>query len=108
VGKFYSNSPIRAGGVDTLSVLIITCPKTITAPGITIMITSSIIDTAEIAGVNYQECPINVNGAEWSFVIIAGYRRIIIALIHPQISFLFLQMHLNLNAIKHRCIFLKE
>jgi hypothetical protein len=40
------------------------------------MIKSPITDTAEIVGVNYQECPINVTGAEGSSVIIADYRRI--------------------------------
>jgi hypothetical protein len=70
------NSPIRAGGAVTVSAQTITCPKTITAPDITIMITNHIADTAEIAGVNYQEYPTNVIGAEESFVIIAGCRRI--------------------------------
>jgi hypothetical protein len=40
------------------------------------MIRSPVTDTAEIAGVNYQEHLTNVICAVWFFVIIVGCRRI--------------------------------
>jgi hypothetical protein len=52
VGKYSTNFPIRAGGVDTVFVLTITYRKTITAMGITPMVTNFITGTAEIVVAN--------------------------------------------------------
>ena len=70
--KFHLNADV----VVTHFVPLITYLKIINVPGFTPMNTSPITNIAEIVGVNYQEYPINVTSAEWSFVIIAGCRRI--------------------------------
>jgi hypothetical protein len=62
VGKYFTNSPLPAIGVDIFSVRIIICLKIITAMGITIMITSPIANTAEIVDVNLRVGRINVTG----------------------------------------------
>ena len=68
---------IDANAANSLSALTITYPKTTIAHITTPLIVSPIIYTVETAGVNYQECPINVTGAGRSCVIFAGCRRII-------------------------------
>ena len=78
--KFPSNADVAV----THFVLIITCLKIINVPGFALIITKPLTDTAEIAGVNYQECHTNVTGAVWYTVIIAGFRRIMDVMRHPQ------------------------
>ena len=70
--KFHTDANIA----ETFSVLIITYPKTTTAPGITPTIISPIIITVEIVDIYFRNYPTNVIDAEFSFVQTADYQKI--------------------------------